>query len=153
LDLVESVRNHLGIAIYQHRLTTVAVTNEDVLLVGQGYALDFSRDFDDVSLRLIEPCKEKMEPKWYSANMLLLERSTRSPRPPVESSQSLDERLDSCTRTIATVLVERCQDILSGDFSWLHEKKKKDRAAWAGYRVDATVQKALFSIWRMGDGA
>jgi len=153
LDLVKSVRNHLGIAISQYHLTTVTVTNEDVLLVGQGYALEFVRDFDDVSLRLIEPCKEKMEPMWYSANMLLLERSTRSPRPPFESPQSLDERLDFRTRTIATILVERCQDILSGDFSWLHGKKKKDQAAWAGYRVDATVQKSLFSIWRIGDGA
>ena len=117
MDLVKSVRNHLGIAISQYHLRTVAVTNEDVLLVGQGYALEFVRDFDDVSLRLIEPCKEQLESRWYSANMLLLERSTRSPRSPFESPQSLDERPDSCTITIATILVERCQDILSGDFS------------------------------------
>ena len=144
-ELFETLSTALKDPISTYGLTMVPRGDDEVFIIGKGYALSISLDRDYALLGIVRFDEKLKRYMWHSANQLLAERATKN-RQEHKDLIGLDAQLEASTRAIIDVLKNQCQDLLRGDFSWLNLKIKKDPSGWSGRALPTDVQSMLISM-------
>ncbi len=149
-NFADSVTASLGDLLTRHHLVIAKVSDDEILLVGNGYALSLRADRDYATLGLVDWSEKKKCFMWHSANQLLAERAATYRKKNV-NLVGLEEHINASIKAIAEALRDRCQEILEGDFSWLHAKMKKDPSGWVGTALPPAAQALLTARRALAD--
>ncbi len=130
-ELAATVARSFSESICKFNLRCVPVSNDECLLIGNGYALSIGLDREGLDIRYIA----KTNTDWRSyriTNYLVTQRLSADDSAKYGSPTTYGDRILSSLRVFVSGLQNRGQDILSGDDSWLKELKRRDPDSWVG---------------------
>lgn len=134
----EAQKHFLGVAS-KHGLAIKPVDESEVLLLGEGFSIAIAYDRDGVEVNYIEDTGRGLRSHRLT-NFLGTQRFTADDRAHYGSPATGADRILASMRVFASGLEHRCEDILSGDKTWLIALKRKDPASWQGRPVPRPVE-------------
>lgn len=137
-DLRESLMRNLVGRISNLNLKFFMASEYEAVLLACDHALLFVEHFDYVRTELL--LDEKLaSPRSHSADSLFSSRaSMRAFQPSIVVASRFDA-LEESVQSLSLALLETCQDILRGDFSWLRQHIAKDPVGRRGRPVSQSV--------------
>jgi hypothetical protein len=118
-DFEQIARKMLTPVAQKYGLKFAALDGDEFFLIGQGFAFWVfadPRDGADVWYVTIDNSGNVLT---YTLMYLMEERFTSEDSANYGDPNSLDERVSADLRTAAAWLMNKCQDVLTGDKSWL----------------------------------
>lgn len=122
--------------IRDYGLRFVSVDAMEAVLIGKGFALDFTAGLDGIEVVYVD-LEAGSAPPTYTMRPLVMERFTPADRACYGNPSTFDERIASSLAVYASGLANWCQDVLSGDRSWLR------REVWAVGPASESLREAV----------
>jgi hypothetical protein len=135
-DLASLLAVKLGPVIEEYRLKVIRVDDEEALVVGSNYALQFSADRDSLDVAYIER-NSRSRLAAYTLRPLVMQRFTPEDRANYGHPVTVKDRLLASLSVYASGLANRCRDVLSGDKSWLR------RDSWSEESPSPVIEQLL----------
>jgi len=113
------VRETYSPLIKQYNLEFAAMDNDEFFLIGHGFALWVTVDPRDEAKTWYVSIDKNGELKTYTMMYISKERFTAEDRALYGNPTSFDERVTAIFKIKCSGFMNHCQDILSGDKTWL----------------------------------
>lgn len=127
----------------EYRLRTLVVNDEELLLIGPDFALDFAADFDTVHVAYVERTRTGELVMVGIKPFLSEQRFTTEDRATFGQPVGRQGYLDASLRVITTGLARHADDILRGDRQWLLRLRSRDPVRWGGARIEPQLASLL----------